>query len=135
MGDVPTREGLVGAFCALLELMKIGLVSAQQDDQADDITLTWSAPEEGEGDLDELIKASRFMDEESEELDQALESAETGASEPGTDELAGADPGEADAPGDPAAEALTAETADEPSGHAEAGPEEPRSAGAPPADD
>jgi len=135
LADVPTREGLVGAFCALLELMKIGLVSAQQDDQADDITLTWSAPEEGEGDLDELIKASRFMDEESEELDQALESAETGASEPGTDELAGADPGEADAPGDPAAEALTAETADEPSGHAEAGPEEPRSAGAPPADD
>ena len=117
LADVPTREGLVGAFCALLELMKIGLVSAQQDDQADDITLTWSAPEDGEGDLDELIKASRFMDEESEELDQALESAE------------------ADASGDPAAEDPAAGPTDEPSGPAEAGPEEPRSAGAPPADD
>jgi len=76
MGDVPTREGLVGAFCALLELMKIGLVSAHQEDQAEDITLKWSAPEDGESDLDELIKASRFMDEDSEELDQALDSAD-----------------------------------------------------------
>ena len=80
MGDVPTREGLVGAFCALLELMKIGLVSAKQGSQAEDITLTWSAPEDGEGDLDELIKASRFMDEESEELDQALEGGDDSAS-------------------------------------------------------
>ena len=81
MGDVPTREGMVGAFCALLELMKIGLVSAHQDTQGEDITLKWSAPEDGESDLDDLIKASRFMDEDSEELDQALDSADEKAGE------------------------------------------------------
>jgi len=71
--DVPTREGLVGAFCALLELMKIGLVSAKQDRQEDDITLLWAAAPDQEGDLDDLIKASRFMDEDDEELDEALD--------------------------------------------------------------
>lgn len=88
MGDVPTREGLVGAFCALLELMKIGLVSAHQADQAEDITLKWSAPEDGESDLDELIKASRFMDEDSEELDQALDSADEDPAPADVDALA-----------------------------------------------
>ncbi|MEM8710678.1 MAG: segregation/condensation protein A [Planctomycetota bacterium] len=73
LADVPSREGLVGAFCALLELMKIGLVSAKQESQEDDITLVWAAAPDQEGDLDDLIKASRFMDEDSEELDGALE--------------------------------------------------------------
>ena len=95
MGDVPTREGLVGAFCALLELMKIGLVSAQQDTQDEDITLKWSAPEDGESDLDDLIKASRFMDEDSEELDQALDSGDGEAQAP--DEVPSEEPGEASA--------------------------------------
>lgn len=78
LADVPTREGIVGAFCALLELMKIGLVSARQETQADDIVLEWAAERGEEGDLDDLIKASRFMDEEDEELEGALE----GATEP-----------------------------------------------------
>ena len=73
MGDVPTREGLVGAFCALLELMKIGLISARQDSQDDEIVLEWSAPPGSAEDLEDLIRASRFMDEDSEELDQAFD--------------------------------------------------------------
>ena len=81
LSDVPTREGLVGAFCALLELMKIGLVSAKQDRQEDHILLHWAADPSQEGDLEDLIKASRFMDEDSEEMDEALDS---GKEEPGS---------------------------------------------------
>ena len=76
LSEVPTREGLVGAFCALLELMKIGLVSAKQDSQEDEILLHWAADPNQEGDLEDLIKASRFMDEDSEELDEALDGAQ-----------------------------------------------------------
>lgn len=76
LGDVPTREGLVGAFCALLELMKIGLVSAKQEKQSDDILLHWAAEASQEGDLDDLIKASRFMDEDDEELDESLDASQ-----------------------------------------------------------
>lgn len=74
LGNVPMREGMVGAFCALLELMKIGLVSARQDSQADEIVLDWAMDTDDEDDLDDLIKASRFMDEDDEELDDALDS-------------------------------------------------------------
>lgn len=127
MGDVPSREGLVGAFCALLELMKIGLISAQQGDQADDITLKWSAPENGVSDLDELIKASRFMDEDSEELDQALESAESDGGDAADDLAADPHPG-----------GLSAETVGdhlEPGEHTEEPPEERPPTGSSPAGD
>jgi len=60
-----TREGIVGAFCALLELVKIGVLSVVQPEQGGEIELVWAS--EGEGDLDELIRVSRFMDEEDEE--------------------------------------------------------------------
>lgn len=79
LGDVPTREGIVGSFCALLELMKIGLVTAIQERQEDDILLTWMASLDDEDDLDDLIRASRFMDEDEEELDGALDESETEA--------------------------------------------------------
>ncbi|MEM6671261.1 MAG: segregation/condensation protein A [Planctomycetota bacterium] len=72
LGGVPTREGIVGAFCALLELMKIGLISAEQTRQEDEILLKWAATDENDEDIEDLIKASRFMDEDSEDLDEAL---------------------------------------------------------------
>lgn len=72
LGDVPTREGLVGGFCAILELMKIGLVTARQDSRRDDIVLEWAQERSEEDDLDDLIRASRFMDEEDDELEEAL---------------------------------------------------------------
>jgi len=82
LSEVPSREGLVGAFCALLELIKIGLISARQDRQEDEIFLDWSAPDGSDEDLDDLIRASRFMDEEDEELEQALDSGESETPEP-----------------------------------------------------
>lgn len=59
-----TREGIVGSFCALLELVKIGLIIVEQPAQGDEIELVWAS--EGDTDLDELIRVSRFMDEEDE---------------------------------------------------------------------
>ncbi|MDF1837166.1 MAG: segregation/condensation protein A [Planctomycetota bacterium] len=85
-----TKEGLIGAFCALLELIKLGIVTADQDSGRDEIQV--SLCENTEGDLDDLMRASRFMDEEEEERDgddfetpagygpEGSESAETEAS-------------------------------------------------------
>jgi segregation and condensation protein A len=63
-----TREGVVGSFCALLELVKIGLVSVEQPAQGGDIELVWAS--DGDTDLEELIRVSRFMDEEDERADE-----------------------------------------------------------------
>ncbi len=60
-----SREGIVGSFCALLELVKIGLVSVEQPDQNGEIELVWSS--DSDADLHALIRVSRFMDEEEEE--------------------------------------------------------------------
>lgn len=80
-----TREGVVGSFCALLELVKIGLVAVEQPDQHGEIELVWSS--DGDTDLDELIRVSRFMDEEDEHADAipglAATESETADSAPG----------------------------------------------------
>jgi segregation and condensation protein A len=70
-----TREGVVGSFCALLELVKIGLIAIEQADQGGDIELVWSS--DGDTDLEELIRVSRFMDEEDERSDEILGLATT----------------------------------------------------------
>tara|TARA_R110002126_G_scaffold6119_9_gene32239 strand:- start:5550 stop:6728 length:1179 start_codon:yes stop_codon:yes gene_type:complete len=64
--DVPTKQSLIGAFCALLELIKIGVLGAVQTHQDDEIDLILKG---GDGDFDELINASTFMDEEEDEDD------------------------------------------------------------------
>jgi segregation and condensation protein A len=56
-----TRESVIGVFCALLELMKLGIVSAHQESQQDEIQVKLQSDAE---DLEDLIGASRFMDEE-----------------------------------------------------------------------
>lgn len=61
-GEEPTRAGMIGAFCALLELVKIGLVGAQQDGQGAPIELVLR--EDAGDDFESLIRSSRFMDEE-----------------------------------------------------------------------
>ena len=63
-----SRESVVGSFCALLELVKIGVVRVEQPNQDQDIRLTWA--DEGGSDLDELIRVSRFLDEEDEDGDE-----------------------------------------------------------------
>jgi segregation and condensation protein A len=101
LADVPSREGMVGAFCALLELMKIGLISARQERQEDEIVLEWVAQPEDAEDLDDLIRASRFMDEDSEELDEALGGDPDGDAEASAEDPAGDSAEEpAEAPGD-----------------------------------
>jgi segregation and condensation protein A len=60
-GEPPTRASMIGGFCALLELVKIGLVTATQASQEDPIELLLC--EDSEGDFEALIRSSQFMDE------------------------------------------------------------------------
>ena len=64
-----TREAVIGVFCALLELMKLGVVTARQEGVQDEIEVTLANEAE---DLDDLIGASRFLDEE--DVEDGLES-------------------------------------------------------------
>lgn len=60
--DEPPREGVIGVFCALLELVKLGVLGVRQDDTGEEIEVRVAAG--AADDLDELIGATRFMDEE-----------------------------------------------------------------------
>ncbi len=57
----PTRETLVGAFCALLELVRLGVVTAAQDAPRGEIALVFQP--EVEGDIEHLLEGTRFEDE------------------------------------------------------------------------
>lgn len=65
----PTREGIIGVFCALLELMKLGVVSARQEHPADEVRVR--LVRDAAVDMDALIGASRFLDEEDLSLEDA----------------------------------------------------------------
>lgn len=69
------RENLVGSFCALLELVKLGLVSVEQEAEEGEISVVLRA--EHREDLDEVLRSSRLEDEEDEE-DEAGADAELG---------------------------------------------------------
>jgi segregation and condensation protein A len=60
-----SRESLVGSFCALLELVKLGLVTIEQQGPRGDIRLRLRP--EHEGDLESVVRASLFDDEVAEE--------------------------------------------------------------------
>jgi segregation and condensation protein A len=57
----PTRETLVGAFCALLELIKIGVVTAAQEARTGEIQVQLS--DEAQDDVDFLLDNTTFEDE------------------------------------------------------------------------
>jgi segregation and condensation protein A len=57
----PTRESLIGSFCALLELCKLGIVRVFQDELKGGIGIRLS--EEHESDMDAVIESSVFDDE------------------------------------------------------------------------
>jgi segregation and condensation protein A len=59
--ESPTRPMMIGVFCALLELMKLGVVSAVQDGPRDDIAIALC--EEHREDIDEIVRTSGFDDE------------------------------------------------------------------------
>lgn len=65
-----TREAVIGVFCALLELVKLGVVTASQGGAQDEIEVCLASETE---DLEDLIGASRFLDEE--DLEDGLEEA------------------------------------------------------------
>jgi len=72
-----SKETLVGAFCALLELVRMGLIRAMQLDDQDDIRVEFVG-ESGEDELQSLLRSVRFDDEE---LDKALDAPRTDADE------------------------------------------------------
>ena len=80
-----TREAVIGVFCALLELVKLGVVTARQDGVQDEIGVSLASEAD---DLEDLIGASRFLDEE--DVEDGLEEPEA---VPGPAAEPGAEPG------------------------------------------
>lgn len=95
LDDGVSRESLVGAFCALLELVKLGVVNVRQASDRDDVEVSLSA--EASTDLDGLLDAARFLDEGEEEADPEGEGERLTSAEP-----APVEPPEAFAPGEAA---------------------------------
>ena len=84
LDDVPVREGMVGVFCALLELVKLGVITAHQEAGGDAIRVR-SAGETGE-DLENPIGVTSFLDEELSEDGLTQDPSESEArQEPGSD--------------------------------------------------
>ena len=59
----PSRDDLIGVFCALLELVNLGLVTARQESGSQEIRVGLREELE-QSELDGMIGASTFMDEE-----------------------------------------------------------------------
>jgi len=77
----PTKETLVGTFCALLELIKIGVVTAEQGERSGEIDVVFV--EDSSEDIDHLLDGTTFEDEleeDPEDPDQA--SVEDGPESP-----------------------------------------------------
>ena len=81
-----TKETLVGSFCALLELIKIGIVTASEGDQSGEIEIIFA--EDSSEDFEHLLDGTTFEDEidpsllETEEGEEADGGEDQGASEP-----------------------------------------------------
>ena len=60
-----SKPVLIGTFCALLELMKLGLVTAWQKSASDDITITLR--DDVDADVDSIVRLTEFEDERAEE--------------------------------------------------------------------
>lgn len=61
LDEQPTRESLIGSFCALLELVKLGLVGVAQPERHGEIEV--EIKHEHEGEIESLIESSVFDDE------------------------------------------------------------------------
>jgi segregation and condensation protein A len=82
----PTKETLVGAFCAMLELIRLGIVTVEQGEKSGeiDICLARDAIE----DVDQLLDGTTFEDEllpSADEPKQGEEAAEELEREPGSE--------------------------------------------------
>ena len=72
-----SREALVGSFCAVLELVKLGLVSVEQEGPKSDLVLRLR-PEHA-SDIESVLRASLFDDEIAEPSADGSASARTEA--------------------------------------------------------
>ena len=61
LDEEPTRESLIGCFCALLELVKLGLVGVAQPERNAEIQVELKA--EHAGDIESVVDSSIFDDE------------------------------------------------------------------------
>lgn len=75
-----SKGTLIGAFCALLELVKLGAVRARQESKDSDITI--SLREDLGDDLDSIVRQTEFEDERIEDPDAAAATAAAAPSEP-----------------------------------------------------
>lgn len=73
------KSMLIGSFCALLELMKLGVVTASQGDRSADITIMMR--DEHAGDIDQIVRNSGF-DDETAEADEASKLASPAGAPP-----------------------------------------------------
>jgi len=81
-GERVDRDTLVGSFCALLELIKIGVVRVNQEEEHGEISIKLSA--EHAGDVEGIVRSSRFDDEIEENTDSDGESPPEPGSTPET---------------------------------------------------
>jgi segregation and condensation protein A len=78
----PSKRVMIGTFCALLELVKIGVVRAEQSTATEDITIVLR--DDVGDDIDQIVKLTEFDDEKAPEeaapqapTDAAAETAST----------------------------------------------------------
>jgi len=99
----PTKEAMVGSFCALLELIKLGVVAVEAGPEGEVEDPIVRVREGLEGDVTRLLDAVRFDDEEVEEgsaeetpEEGGVATPEAGAEEPAEGPVAAEEvPGEA----------------------------------------
>ena len=71
LGEGASRQQLIGSFCALLELIKIGVARARQSGPKQDIAIVLR--DDLEGDVDDVVRASGLEDEEQPATGEAAE--------------------------------------------------------------
>ena len=64
LGDVPAREALIGAFCALLELVRLQVVEFEMQDDKDDIAIRFNP--EHDADAEAVVRSSALGGERTE---------------------------------------------------------------------
>ena len=79
MNEEPTRESLIGSFCALLELVKLGIVGVEQDARHGEIVL--ALKEEHAQDMDDVLEQSVLDDEARPETEPPAATPSESASE------------------------------------------------------
>jgi hypothetical protein len=79
----------VGAFCALLELIKLGVVTAEQPDRGAEIEIVFQP--DVEEDIEHLLEAERF-DDEAPPPEAEARSSEASETPEGAEEPAESDP-------------------------------------------